>query len=267
MPKQRKMQLPSIDKINIISIIKIFLSVKNFHLLLADFLGILNKEYKLKLRTGIEIYIRPGTFDKNVVYEIFLRNDYLINGIQVRDSDTILDVGANIGIFSILVAGMCPNGRIYAIEPIPDNCEILRRNIKLNKISNIEILELALSDHDGHDEIYIDDRNLGGNSFFIDGVPLKVKVITLESLIRTLNLERINLIKMDCEGSEFDIIMSSSDEILCKIEYISLEYHEISGRPSPSDLVEFLRNHHFQVNINSNKSHLDSRIGMIYAMK
>src|SRR5688572_13621160 len=67
----------------------------------------------------------------------------------IRPGMVVVDVGANIGYFSLLASTLVgPTGRVYAFEPDPVNCALLRKNVRLNRVTNIEVIESALSDNE-----------------------------------------------------------------------------------------------------------------------
>ena len=83
-------------------------------------LSMLGTPIVLELRCGLRFHIRPGSGDLGVVNEAFILNPYLGGGhIDVPDHGVVMDIGANIGDFSLQVAQRCPTGRVIAVEPLP----------------------------------------------------------------------------------------------------------------------------------------------------
>jgi FkbM family methyltransferase len=130
---------------------------------------------------------------------------------EIKKGDIIIDIGANIGYYVLLESRLVgKKGKIYAIEPVPQNVEILKKNIKLNKYTNIEISQLAMGDKNEEGVIYVSgERNkssmifLGSSSNdFIETA--KVKVMTLDEFLE--NKPYPNFIRMDVEGYEYEII-------------------------------------------------------------
>ena len=108
----------------------------------------------LELRNGLRYYVRCGTTDLAVVNEAALSNPYLGPGyLHVPEDAVVVDVGANIGDFAIQAAALCPRGRVYAVEPLGGNVEMIAINRSLNGLSNVEILHLALGADEGEVEI------------------------------------------------------------------------------------------------------------------
>ena len=108
----------------------------------------------LELRNGLRYSVRSGTTDLAVVNEAAFSNPYLGPGyLHLAQDAVVVDVGANIGDFTIQAASLCPRGRVYAVEPLSENVEMIAINKKLNGLSNVEILNLALGAEEGEVEI------------------------------------------------------------------------------------------------------------------
>ena len=138
-----------------------------------------------------------------------IREPFLTESIQkeIRKGDVIVDIGANIGYYALQEARLAgDNGRVYAIEPVPENVELLKKNIELNNYSNIEVFQLAVGAASKTDYIYISNyRNTAAmikTQSYIDKVP--VQVTTLDKFLE--NKPPPNLIRMDVEGYEVEIV-------------------------------------------------------------
>jgi len=108
----------------------------------------------LELRNRLCYYVRSGTTDLAVVNEAALSNPYLGPGyLHLADDAVVVDVGANIGDFTIQAAALCPRGRVCAVEPLAGNVEMIAINRSLNGLSNVEVLHLALGAAEGEVEI------------------------------------------------------------------------------------------------------------------
>ena len=135
----------------------------------------------------------------------------------------VIDVGANIGYFSLLSSKLVGDtGTVWAIEPEPNNFKHLVENIRLNQahnpkglFQNIITIESAISDHNGTAELYISKEESGEHSL-VKGRPhvkdsINVKLTTLDSLMSTIKV--IDLIKTDTEGNEIPILRGSKNLI------------------------------------------------------
>lgn len=142
----------------------------------------------------------------------------------------ILDIGANIGAISVLMAILYPDAKIFAFEPVKENFNILLMNIA--EYNNIVAFNFALGDRNEKRHILqsSDALNHGGHSFNAQGCnPLalaeSVDVKNINEVIEGIGLENIDLIKIDCEGSEAEILMGLDDAKLEKVGMILGEMH------------------------------------------
>jgi len=169
---------------------------------LFDFSGI--KIY-LDITQDLDFQYAQNIFDKDEI-------EFLIENYQ---KDTyFLDIGANIGFYSLYIAHHLPNSKIVAFEPDTYNAVCLRKNIGVNNFKNIKVCEYAISDKDG---IAILKRNVsknrGGSSLLISQLPWQEKEVTQEVTCRTLlnaikenNINKISIIKVDIEGYEYPVL-------------------------------------------------------------
>jgi len=120
-----------------------------------------------------------------------------------------VDIGGNIGYYAMLEARLVgPQGKVIAIEPMPENSEQLCNNVKNNGYQNIDIHKLAIGDRDGTALMYI----TGKSNWHSLHPPvsakgeMKVPVSTLDSLLMPYNLASVDLVRMDLEGYEIVVI-------------------------------------------------------------
>jgi len=176
--------------------------------------------------------------------EIFYKNVYLFNSKNKKP--IIFDCGANIGFATLFFKWLYPESEIYAFEPDKRVFEILKKNILQNKLKNVHLFNSAISDKNGKIDFFIDLKNPG--SFVMstkEGRMLKDKVtvdcISLPSLIEDREIQQIDFVKMDIEGSEKEAIQDLyKNNQLKKVTKLVIEYHhKISGHKS--NLSEFLQ--------------------------
>jgi FkbM family methyltransferase len=120
----------------------------------------------------------------------------------LRPGMTVFDVGANVGLYSLLAARRVgPGGRVHAFEPTPHVAASLRGNVALNRLANVVVTEAAVSDRVGEATFYLQnssDRNtLGGGV----GRPVRVRTVTLDDYAARCP-GRVDVMKMDVEGAE-----------------------------------------------------------------
>lgn len=139
----------------------------------------------------------------------------------------MIDIGANIGDSAIYFA-LNRSQKVIALEPIPTNYEIAKKNIKMNNLENkIELTLAGCGDQSGAINCDIDAK---GIKAYLDENTKKentiqVPIITLEEILKKNNLSGSCILKMDCEGHEYEIILSASQQTLTNFSEILLEYH------------------------------------------
>jgi len=125
-----------------------------------------------------------------------------------REGGTVLDIGAHVGVFSLLAAqAVGPGGHVYAFEPAPGNLEVLRRNVAINGLANVTCLGQAVSDQVGKAAFVIAEAN-DSNSFYSHPLSaqrgtLQVDCVTVDSFLAG---RRADVIKIDAEGAEISVL-------------------------------------------------------------
>ena len=155
--------------------------------------------------------------------------------LKDQEDLNMIDLGANIGLFSIFAAPVCE--KVFAVEPTPSHFALMEELVDLAGVKNIEMLNLAVGLENGEAEFNIHERNSTMNSFIThrtdphSGKTVKVKTKTLNSLIDSLDVDHINFVKMDIEGFENEIIFEESfEEALTKIDGLYVEVHDFEER-------------------------------------
>jgi FkbM family methyltransferase len=174
---------------------------------------------------------------------------------RVRPDDVCIDVGANIGIFTVLLARWAGNGHVHAFEPMEHSASILRLNIELNHVSNTTIHTCILSDCDGdvpfavaEDGAYSSIRDTARKS---QQETVMVQSHRLDTFIATLERPP-DVVKIDVEGAELLVLRGAAETLrneLRRPRLILAEAHEPNSRSygyAPSDLVEFMRSVSYQ---------------------
>lgn len=149
---------------------------------------------------------RDKYFNKNFINNsaYYFEGPYENDNIFMEKGDCVFDVGANIGIFSILASqSVGKNGKVLAFEPISLAREYLDKNIKANRLNNVFIQALALGDQDGFLDFSLVD-NLGDCSGYFpdEGKTEKVQEVTLDGFVSKNKIEKVDFIKADIEGME-----------------------------------------------------------------
>jgi FkbM family methyltransferase len=130
---------------------------------------------------------------------------------RMRNGFTFVDVGANVGAYSLFVAAKAgPKARILAIEPQPDVFDRLTYNIRQNPFGTIKAVACAVADKAGELTLFLDPRNKGESSVKIVGPSqaetVRVHAVTLLELLREEGFTKVDAMKLDVEGAE-DLIL------------------------------------------------------------
>ena len=142
----------------------------------------------------------------NFFWDGYERDNFLFASSVIKKNDTILDIGAHIGLFSIHLSRLAGNGgKVFAFEPTPFTWNVLMTTVKLNKVENISVQPFAVSDSNGSVVFNVipDHVGIANSMVAIDHtVPVNVKTITIDSF-RSENKIKINFLKIDVEGAEY----------------------------------------------------------------
>ena len=172
------------------------------------------------IRSSVRLF---GIIQNTDTILAFSDNDGTYENLPLKDK-TIIDIGACTGDTSIYFA-LKGAKKIIAVEPFPNNFKILKKNITENKFDELIIpilgacgylkKEISINPnlHDGMRSILHE---------FSDGI--KISTITLEDIIKDFDVSNA-ILKLDCEGCEYETILNSSSEILQTFTDIQIEYH------------------------------------------
>jgi FkbM family methyltransferase len=192
----------------------------------------------------------------DTIAEIVEHDCYQLDQVDFANSadSLVLDVGAQIGTASLVLSTL-HRGTILCIEPVPENCRFLQLNLAANHVANAVIVPAALTDHDGFAEFEIDpNRSVGGRAAGLMATDprvfcqaLRVKSVTLRTVLKDFPTQKIHLIKMDCEGGEYSIVDQLTPDLLPRIRHLSFEVHDLDLTRNVRVLTEKLKRLGFKV--------------------
>lgn len=216
-------------------------------------------ETKVKLRNGCELYVIPNDIGISSELGLFKIHEPLATRVlsdELTRDMVVIDIGSNIGYYVSLESKKIKSkGRVIAIEPDPVNFSYLLRNIELNGLSNVTVINLAISNKNHLVKMIRRRRSNWSKVLQNDqDLPLdvtnifEVQAVSLDNLIEQLDLERLDLIRMDVEGYE-DIILNASENTLQKYSPdIFLEIHHfLIGRERLSKLLRKIENMGYKI--------------------
>jgi FkbM family methyltransferase len=187
-----------------------------------------------------------------VFKEIFMSDVYNINSLVgiLPDDPLVIDIGANAGFFDILLLSKIKNAQIYAYEPMASNVDRMRSvassNFKFGESVIIkpfavtgtpcEMLRIYAQDTDKNQVVA---SSVEG--FNADNVKeLLIPAVSLSEIMEKMPKLSIDLLKMDCEGSEYDIIFNTPAELIQRIETMLIEVHNIDEQRNIETVSRYL---------------------------
>ena len=258
----------------------------------------------IELPNGLRVAHFNENETKFVYQEIFVERIYLKNGIQIKDGDCVLDVGANIGLFTLFVRELCKKTVVYAFEPIPPIYELLQENTKSPDFE-VYTFPFGLSDRNGmaHFTFYPGYSILSGSHadaasdfgllktiFSKDlirqhgisaeraaqfaEIALRGKTLsqsydsalkTLSTVFREERIQRVDLLKIDVEKSEMSVLKGIGEGDWKKVRQIVLEVH--GNNASVREISRFLEGKHFNLTPAEGSGPQESGIHMLYAIQ
>ena len=157
---------------------------------------------RFRVSTRMEVWI---------LKESCLDRDYE-RGARIEPDWTVVDVGAGMGDFTVHAGRLCPQGRIYAFEPLPESFARLEEHLRVNGVRNVRAFPEAIASADGMLALYTVTGLAGQHRTAGDGserssAPIAVRATTLASAFDRLDIARCDFLKIDCEGAEFEILL------------------------------------------------------------
>lgn len=192
--------------------------------------------------------------------EIVQRNDYGLDqfvGLQTN----ILDIGANCGVATIILAKQNPLSTIFSFEPSPKTFAVLSENVRLNNLTNVKLYQIALSKPNVKNlQLTISPNETGASSTYAQSTKFTIKqklkrsapivtvpCMSLDDFIAQTNIDNIGLLKIDCEGAEYDTLYHFTKIQMIKNivgEFHNLSYHsnpEYSGSGAAEKLINYCK--------------------------
>jgi FkbM family methyltransferase len=200
------------------------------------------------------------------IKETFLDDFYHLNQNTPIHNGTIIDIGAGIGEFAIQAAAACPDCRIIGFEPFPESFDLFNKNTIENGLNNVTSVKAAVTSDAGN--LVMDTSTGNPLQYRMQSDPSKrsersIKAIALVEYLNQQGIQKCNLLKLDCEGGEYNILLPLSKEELNRFDRIVMEYHDSLTPHTHHELVNHLNSAGFRLNIVPNKVHSD--LGYIYA--
>ena len=200
---------------------------------------------------------------------------------NIADNDIVFDVGANVGLFSMVIADACPNAEIYSFEPVPPTYQKMLNNLNLNKrlTKNVHTFNLGFSSEQGsfefflpgcdeaasmkpiNDDFYLRESDENGNYTGKQKLQaVKCEVDTIDNFCSSNSMEKLDVLKLDIEGGEKDALIGANNVLK---NFQPLVYSEMLRKHSarfnyhPNEIIKYMdnlgydcftfHNHHFVI--------------------
>jgi len=224
---------------NMIGLLRFFARIKNLQPLF-DVMRF-NRTDELDIRLDGHLLRFNDLALENVsnLYEIYGKENYKCNG----DVNTVLDLGAYQGFYSLYAMIRYPRARIYAYEPLLSNYHKLLENIRKNNLAEGRFMSfnMAVADRKGKQDLYVNSQaEMGSSLMFRTAQSIQVDSVTMADIFHDNNLETVDVLKMDIEGAEYGVIRSADSEIMRRINNIIAELHPMPGEDI-CDFIQLLR--------------------------
>ena len=222
---------------------------KNWYIYPKVYYKLINDKFVIfKTKTGLRIKIRVRSTDLMALTNVWMINEYDVEDFEINTNDTVIDIGAHIGLFSLLVSQLCKTGKILSFEPVSENFNLLVSNLKLNHIENILPFNMAVSKNSGRLDLFLNNDQSAHNIFSKSSESISVESTSLQKIFDENKISSCKLLKLDCEGAEYQIIDSLPSEYLDKIQNIVMEYHLADTKPElVKSLILKIKNAGFKI--------------------
>lgn len=207
----------------------------------------------IRFRDGV-VLNSPAEVTLNFLFqEIWIDEIYAPAGYEIKANDVVIDIGANIGVFALYAATRAKNVVVHAFEPFPRNAEHFERNLAYSKLQNVRFHNLAVADKTEQRVLHIDAEWIKHSltdktSQNSTDKGIIVNCISLDEAMASI--EQCDVLKLDCEGSEYEILYSSSPQTLSKLHKIVGEFHEIDNKEkNGKSLRTFLESNNFRIDV------------------
>ena len=214
-----------------------------------------------------KMFLHPNDAFRLSIYGIHGTHDFKIIKNNVKDGDNVIDLGANIGYFTLILAKLVgPTGKVFAFEPDPRNLALLKKNVEYNNYKNVIIVPKAVSNVNDKCTLYTGQKTFGQNKIYKPKntkiqkfIPIDSETVRLDDFFKTNGLlDKISFIKIDVEGAEF-LALSGMKEILKLNKNIKIfteaeiSYLEDAGS-SYDQFIDLLTENDFTFSLADNRS-------------
>ena len=211
--------------------------------------------YRFSYR-GLKMYVNAHDIGltpillKNGVWEEF---ETTLFKKELEKGMNVLDIGANIGWYTLIAAKVIgEKGKVYAFEPEPNNCNLLRKNVQTNSLQNVIIEQKAVTNRCGHIKLFLNPENFGDHRIYDDSDrgSIDIECVALDSYFMN-RYEKIDVIKMDIQGAEMfailgmDTMLKANNKLRMFVEFAPFLLRKNGF--SPETFLRRLKNYGFEI--------------------
>jgi FkbM family methyltransferase len=217
--------------------------------------GLLNRSIALRvvtvrLRDGSTLRCRVN--ELFAVTEVFALHTYERPDVDWRSARVIFDIGANVGAATLWMARRSPQARIVAVEPSPAALTLLRENVERNRLgTRVTVIAGAVGRTSSTAYLATDALSVSARTT-ASGVGVEVPVYTLDEIAQRAGVVSVDVIKIDCEGAEYDAFAGASSALMRRVNSIVGEYHAAAGH-EPAELTALLSPAGLRVSLHGNR--------------
>ena len=219
-----------------------------------------SKHTSYQFRNGYNLsYVEQSSAD-HIFSEIFIGDCYPL-AENNKDKKIIVDIGANIGLFTFYAKIKFPNSKIFSVEANPDNFKILEKNINENKLRDcVRVFNNVCSSFIGKQPFYLS-TNPGWSSSYNkrgaeNGQMIYLEPLSLSKLFQLNNINRVDVLKIDIEGAEYDILLNDDflDNYPIKELFVEVDQNPRDKKYIFSQLTNLLEKHFESIRITNIES-------------
>ena len=175
--------------------------------------ALISRSFRKKLHNGLFINVKPDDHIQRIIlwYGYYEKENILFWEKLINPDSVVIDIGANIGYYTLIAAKKASEGHVHSFEPVTFNYDALQKNIKLNNLKNITANNAGISTKEGLDMYYISSKeNIGMSGLKpaenFSGKMEEKTTLTLDNYVAINNLTKIDFIKIDIEGNELNAL-------------------------------------------------------------
>ena len=243
----------------------------------------------MHLPNGIKVVTHSMRETLYFYEEIFQRNIYLRRGIELQEGAVIMDVGANVGLFTLHIARQLENCTVIPIEPALETFDVMQQNLRMHIHQGVTVhpVNTAIGSAEGKTRLVYYPHCPGNSTtrpdeketqkacmpakdvaeLFSEPQELLCEVQTVSGLMRRFNLRRIDLLKIDVEGDELSVLGGIDAQDWDRVHQVAMEVHAVGRRLF--QVRQLLSSHGFQVCVDEDEqlAQLGMDNHMIYASR